>query len=289
MFENLIEKWQSRRKTISISPAETKSSNKCAPIPSDSNKSLEPSKSSLVAKKEISSTKCSSGAEETTLSSVYKLIGDTAETPNNNQSTLFEIKMPDLVRPTLANCPSLLFVAITLICLLSLNLCYSKDHHALADTQPSKSIITDMRHHWAQLGRGLIERIAARDSTRWATISEPSDSIRDVHRRRRPENFITRTLNRIGNRIGSRNTIRVHNAFRDLAWRLLSGLSMPTPVIYELRRQHLYSVEDDLMNDSLFNKNTTKTIRSRRLLWPKTTFHKTTRSSDDDDDGEPNK
>lgn len=80
------------------------------------------------------------------------------------------------------------------------------------------------------------------------------------------QNYLVRTFNRIRSRIGARNSIRVHNAFRDMAWQLLSRLSMPTPVIYELRRQHLYSPDEDLMNDSLFNKNTTRTIRTKRLL-----------------------
>lgn len=78
--------------------------------------------------------------------------------------------------------------------------------------------------------------------------------------------YLTRALNNLRNRIGSRNSVRVHNAFRDFAWRVLSRLSMPTPVIYELRRQHFYSPEEDQLNDMLFNKNTTRTIRSKRQL-----------------------
>lgn len=91
---------------------------------------------------------------------------------------------------------------------------------------------------------------------------------------------IRQLMNRIRTRIGARNSIRVHNAFRDLAWRLLSSFSMPTPVIYELRRQHFYTPEDDELNDKLFNKNTTKTIRSRRQL--PTTSPK--RAGDDDEE-----
>lgn len=83
---------------------------------------------------------------------------------------------------------------------------------------------------------------------------------------RRRRGLISRTLNRLAERIGARNTIRVHNAFRDLAWRILSRLSMPTPIIYELRRQNFYPPEEDVMNDSLFNKNTTRTIRTGRQL-----------------------
>lgn len=100
---------------------------------------------------------------------------------------------------------------------------------------------------------------------RWIHIPSTPTSIRD--QLRRPPRGPTRRdrlLTRISNRIGSRNTIRVHNAFRDLAWRLLESLSMPTPVIYELRRQQFYSPAEDVKNDLLFNKNTTKTIRTRR-------------------------
>lgn len=82
----------------------------------------------------------------------------------------------------------------------------------------------------------------------------------------RRRNLLSRTMNRIRQRIGARNTIRVHNAFRDIAWRILSRLSMPTPIIYELRRQNFYPIEEDIMNDSLFNKNTTKTIRTGRQM-----------------------
>lgn len=74
-------------------------------------------------------------------------------------------------------------------------------------------------------------------------------------------------FDRIRRRIGARNSIRVHNAFRDFAWRLLASLSMPTPIIYELRRQHFYSPDDDLANDGLFNKNTSKTLRIGRTLY----------------------
>lgn len=79
-------------------------------------------------------------------------------------------------------------------------------------------------------------------------------------------NRFNRVWDEFRTRLGARNTIRVHNAFRDFAWRMLSRLSMPTPVIYELRRQHLYPSEEDAMNDMLFNRNTSKTIRSKRHL-----------------------
>lgn len=102
---------------------------------------------------------------------------------------------------------------------------------------------------------------------RWVSVVHPTQT------EARPSSLVAR----IQQRIGARNSIRVHNAFRDLVWRLLSSLSMPTPVIYELRRQHLYSAEDDARNDALFNRNTTRSIRTRRLAPP------------DQDDSEPDR
>lgn len=151
---------------------------------------------------------------------------------------------------------------------------------------------------------GFLGQYANRD--RWIRIPEPSNTLTRLPKRPTANsnsnnndrlsqrNPFTRAIERISNRIGSRNTIRVHNAFRDLAWRLMSSLSMPTPVIYELRRQNFYSPEDDLRNDSLFNKNTTKTIRSRSLLSRElksinqlgTVNSKAQQRSNDDDDGE---
>lgn len=284
MLENLFERWQSRRKTLNISPAEIRSQSQECPQRTETNSSsrpsIEPNKPSPDGNKENAKPRCSSDKEETEELSVYKQIGDAndSQLTNTHYQSLFEVRMSNSTRTTLANCPSLLFVSIALVCLISLNLSCFDSHQTLPDLYASPL------HGWRQFGRDMIGRLAAREPTRWAFISEPSNSIRDIHKRRRPENFITRAVNRLSNRIGSRNTIRVHNAFRDLAWRLLSGFSMPTPVIYELRRQHLYSTEDDLMNDSLHNKNTSRTIRSRRLLWPLIKLEKTTRSGDDDEE-----
>lgn len=111
---------------------------------------------------------------------------------------------------------------------------------------------------------------------------------------------LTRVTNRLRQRIGARNTIRVHNAFRDFAWRILSGLSMPTPVIYELRRQNFYPAEEDSVNDNFYNRNTSKTIRSKRFIDSLNllgSHHKTSianglerragkRANDDDDEAE---
>lgn len=124
---------------------------------------------------------------------------------------------------------------------------------------------------------------------RWTYVPTQTHETRDRYRfpatRVGP---LTRIVNRIRQRIGSRNSIRVHNAFRDFAWRLLSRLSMPTPVIYELRRQNFYPLEDDLMNDSLHDKNTTRTIRTRRNLWSTLLQkHRHARADDYEDEEEP--
>lgn len=90
-----------------------------------------------------------------------------------------------------------------------------------------------------------------------------------------------RWLERLWSRLGARNSIRVDNAFRDLAWRILGSLSMPTPVIYELRRQHLYSPDEDWANDRLFSRNTSKTIRSQRAQFSKRSLDNGAIASDD--------
>lgn len=100
---------------------------------------------------------------------------------------------------------------------------------------------------------------------RWANVGQTYET-RDQLKFGQRQSQLARAINRIRRRIGARNSIRIHNAFRDFAWQILARLSMPTPVIYELRRQNFYPPEEDSMNDSLHNKNTTKTIRTRRLL-----------------------
>lgn len=99
--------------------------------------------------------------------------------------------------------------------------------------------------------------VASNLRQRWISLNGPRAPDHNINN---PSSLIAR----IQRRIGARNSIRVHNAFRDLAWRLLASLSMPTPVIYELRRQHLYSPDEDARNDNLFDRNTTKTIRIGR-------------------------
>lgn len=106
---------------------------------------------------------------------------------------------------------------------------------------------------------------------RWVTLT----GSRVPNQNNNPSGLIAQ----IQRRIGARNSIRVHNAFRDLAWRILSRLNMPTPIIYELRRQHLYTPEEDARNDSLSDKNTSKTIRTSRR-------HRRRSINDDDDDDE---
>lgn len=138
---------------------------------------------------------------------------------------------------------------------------------------PSSPLTREGRQIGALHLSHLIQQLAGPSGTRsrWIQIPGPQSSIRDPNPNRRRQGYLSGALSRLSNRIGARNTIRVHNAFRDFAWRLLSSMNMPTPVIYELRRQHLYSPEDDLMNDSFYNKNTTRTVRSKRQLfkfWP---------------------
>lgn len=289
LFENFIEKWQSKRKTIVIStarsslPAESSSSNL--------DKSVNLPKSNPNEIKENSIPECLSNEERSIEENDlikgdnYKLLGDISDSQDNKNCLFEKIEMPNLNRTNLITCPSLLYASIILFCLISLSLFSSfDDHQVLAEKQQANSLVIGKHQDWRAIGRSFVSRLASQDPLRWTHISEPSsNSIRNVYRRR-PENFLTRTLNRIGNRIGSRNTIRVHNAFRDLAWRLLSSFSMPTPIIYELRRQHLYSAEEDLMNDSLYNKNTSKTIRSRRFIWPLHRLEEIGRSGDDDED-----
>ena len=134
--------------------------------------------------------------------------------------------------------------------------------------------------------RSAAAAAAAKQRQRWVTLAVDDKNSRNQYRpgTRRPGLAGSGSLNVLGqlagqqsgrwgqlwdglrNRLGARNSIRVHNAFRDLAWRLLSRLSMPTPVIYELRRQHFYPIEEDALNDLLHNRNTSKTIRGRRQL-----------------------
>lgn len=154
---------------------------------------------------------------------------------------------------SLATCPILLYASLALLlCLLQLQVeANSSARPEQARLAPLSSSASNSRQRWINLN------------------NQPSSSIIRDHRlrpTRRIYSQLNQALNRITNRIGARNTIRVHNAFRDLAWRILSSLSMPTPVIYDLRRQNFYSAEDDHLNDLLYNKNTTRSVRTRRLL-----------------------
>ena len=139
----------------------------------------------------------------------------------------------------------------------------------LAAWQPKINRRLESSIDWQRITSRLAKQFGGSLSNRDRWVNVPNTPLtRDQYRHppnRRASQFV-RALNGLRNRMGARNTIRVHNAFRDLAWRILSRLSMPTPVIYELRRQNFYSPEEDLMNDSLFNKNTTKSERSKRLL-----------------------
>lgn len=223
----------------------------------------------------------------------------------------------------LVTCPSLIYVI--LVALISLTNSLQVPASDISESKPmsaasnipvepqqkqqldSSSLLDDSKLlpslalNFKVLSDGFLRKFANRD--RWIQVPEPSSPFSRLPTRptrtnsnnnnninnRRPSP-ISRAIERIGRRIGSRNTIRVHNAFRDLAWRIMSSLSMPTPVIYELRRQNFYSPEDDLRNDSLYNKNTSKTIRSRSLLSREnktinqlTNLRAQHRSNDDDD------
>lgn len=119
---------------------------------------------------------------------------------------------------------------------------------------------------WPRIRLGLWRALSesARPSP-WSRLGGSRPSVAPPSREpQRPASPLMRALGQLRNRIGARNTIRVHNAFRDFAWRLLSSFSMPTPVIYELRRQNFYPPDEDAANDNYYNRNTTRTIRSRR-------------------------
>lgn len=285
-LECLIERWQSRRKTLDISPSSSKM---------------------------LKSTK----VKETLASNQSNLKQSTATLNFDDEGKdNHPLKSTSTANSILTTCPSLLYASSTVqqvllvVCLLLCHLQYNAllfvaatavttdSHHqpppkdtslaqSLKSTRNnlikssssspisslvsrptwspdfSRSLISGLSHqrHHHQPGIGNL-------GERWIHIPSaiPTAYNRD-HTHHRPARPVRRErlLTRLSNRIGSRNTIRVHNAFRDLAWRLLSSLSMPTPVIYELRRQNFYSPEDDVKNDSLFNKNTSKTIRSRNL------------------------
>lgn len=268
-FEFLnFEKWLSKkRKTIEISGRESQSMNNSA---------------ATVAPKQTTSSndiKCQAVAAAASIcNQPYQVIRDhnlTILKSAGNQSN----KNNMLNCSSITTCPSLIYLLATILLLLPLLVWPAQSASAPSPAQAQGPAATTAAAQLASpksiLGKALIERFLARDQRpnrdRWINVPSPLETIKINNEiNRRPYRTmltldnLRAALNRLGNRIGARNTIRVHNAFRDLAWRLLSRLSMPTPVIYELRRQNLYSHEDDLMNDSLFNKNTTKTIRSRR-------------------------
>lgn len=246
---------------------------------------------------------------------------NTSSSENSNNCSNNNISSTNSNYSTLFNYPSIIYLLVITISWLVASLNQVSSHATPMSSSGGKlqSIESQSRAAASLIGKALVERLLTRD--RWisvpvGTINEgkrPLDGLIGLrggggavgrwrwpvgginnsqqqhqqlqHRPSANHNQLMKTLNRISDRIGSRNAIRVHNAFRDLAWRFLAGLSMPTPVIYELRRQNLYSSEDDLMNDSLYNKNTSKSIRSRTFLssWPKLARERL--GEDDDDDG----
>lgn len=247
-----------------------------------------------------------------------KLVNNDSNNNNNNNSIS---KTNSLIA-----CPSLIYVVllISLTNILQVPASASELNHeskqvsagAHIQSLENQALTADNSFRDSQFAQSLalnlkvlfdvfLKQFANRD--RWIRVPEPTNTLTtrlpirpspnndaSNNNRRRGRNPLTRAIERIGSRIGSRNTIRVHNAFRDLAWRIMSSLSMPTPVIYELRRQNFYSPEDDLRNDSFFNKNTTKTIRSRSLLSQEleninqlaTVNSRAQERSNDDDDAE---
>lgn len=254
-----FERWQSKRRTVEISADNRRRRSSSSIIMSDKSTTSDHIKCQAVTCKP------------------YQVIKD------QNLTILKSINANDrnniLNCSIITTCPSLIYLLLIIILLMS------SQFYQVSSTSPSASTITAPRPSAPKfkslLTRALIENSLARDQgvnrnrnrnrDRWLNVEGPMETIKignEINRRPYRNLFnlnnLRSSLNRLSNRIGARNTIRVHNAFRDLAWRLLSRFSMPTPVIYELRRQHLYSREDDLMNDSLFNKNTSKTIRSRR-------------------------
>lgn len=334
-FEFLIDKLQSKKKTIEISKLKPKNQIKINDEKllveqencSDDNKENQTNHASAYSNKET----VSKLAPESINHSAYKQISDIVDDDNddhNDDETFQEgkLKKPSgrqIKTSTLVTCPSLIYIILVVLISLTNSLqvpasesSESKPISAASNIpvrqaeqkqQPDSSSLLDdskllpsLALNFKVLTDGFLRKFANRD--RWIQVSEPSNSFSRLPRRptrtnnnnnnindRRPSP-ISKAIERIGRRIGSRNTIRVHNAFRDLAWRIMSSLSMPTPVIYELRRQNFYSPEDDLRNDALYNKNTTKTIRSRSLLSKEyeainqlTNLRAQHRSNDDDD------
>ena len=276
-FEFLIEKWQTRRRTINISPAlfsrnkESKSKGTgkravdCLARNSSSSEGDTSGQFQLHSAATIQ-TQSSDSAPAPLLHKFTRLacgprsqVGGDRQT--NGQDSLQSFR---LSATTLAKHPSLLYTLLLISCLMCLFACKGS-HCLVSESDISKNFNPSV--DFRNLATNIVSRLPSFSprSDRWTRVPN-FGTIRDHNRRR--EGYLSRLLNRIATRIGARNTIRAHNAFRDFAWRVLSSFSMPTPVIYELKRQNFYPPEDDLMNDSLFDKNTTKTIRSRRQLKP---------------------
>lgn len=294
-FERLdafIEKWQSKRRTFQISSSSSSPAavQKQPAVEQRTTDQAIMMKVNRVAPEAIATAIANSDESEARLTTIQENDEATSESPA--VAIVVQKKRQTVVaHEQLISCPNLLYASICLLLLIAISAdlsCLSiektntlRGHHVVAASEiqqmkppannPTSAKITPTSV-LTTLTLGLIQQLAAnRGRERWTHVPSPMPGgVRD-HPTRWParnggRRRISQAISRIGNRIGARNTIRVHNAFRDFAWRLLSSLSMPTPVIYEIRRQHLYSPEDDQINDQLHAKNTSRTIRSKRYL-----------------------
>lgn len=288
-LEAFIERLQSKRKTLEISSQKLATSGQTM-----NEKTEESGEKALIALRATATNV----AQEIVESKRLKTIEEDDEVQGNIRSSQ---QQDSLQKPTnlIISCPTLLYASICLVILSAfLSMAATPSRAANALLEPPANEPLNIGDLFSSLnGLSLIRQLAAstrRD--RWAHVPTPLPSqIRDQTRPIRGTSRISQALSRLSNRIGARNTIRVHNAFRDFAWRVLSRLSMPTPVIYELRRQNFYSPDDDQYNDSLHSRNTSRTIRSKRYLdmlkhhdWLQLSSEDKPlgRSGDDDDDDE---
>lgn len=258
----IVEKWQSKRKTLKISSQQKPKSDHTTTNMEDDEKS------SVVAQQQI---KGKENCEQNRLKTIEEVNEETAlnEETTHTKPTRYS---PEL---QIISCPSFLYASICLLVVVAI-LCNLHSCHVAATSQRMQPPVNDPFRGSASasalsgLGLGLLRQLATTNTARdrWTSVPSPSPSqVRDQTRpTRNGGGRVAQAIGRLGNRIGARNTIRVHNAFRDLAWRILSRLSMPTPVIYELRRQHFYSPEEDQLNDLLHARNTSRTVRSKRFL-----------------------
>lgn len=131
---------------------------------------------------------------------------------------------------------------------------------------PDIDRINNNRPRWISLIRGGSDSRrppSNSDSTNYNAITVHST----LPARLTVPSVISLLVNNISNRLGFRTDVRVSNVLRDLAWQILARLSIPTPVIYELKRMNIYSSSDtqDEMNLAP-GSNKSITIRSKKML-----------------------